>query len=119
MSEAKRRKIRQLRALAASTTFPEEAKSANAKADKLEAELGPELTLSYSDIDVRSSSFPTFEQAWSGMSPTVRAGMEDQLRQQQQMDAMIRRMEQSQKEWLREQLAQVARSFGLDPEDLM
>ena len=43
MSAATRRKIAQLRALAASTTFPEEAKSARAKADKLEAELrGPE-----------------------------------------------------------------------------
>lgn len=39
MSDAKRRKIRQLRALAASTTFPAEAASARAKADKLEAEL--------------------------------------------------------------------------------
>jgi hypothetical protein len=40
MSAATRRKIAQLRALAASTTFPEEAKSARAKADKLEAKLG-------------------------------------------------------------------------------
>jgi hypothetical protein len=39
VSEAKRRLIRQLRLLADSTTFPEEAKSARAKADKLEAEL--------------------------------------------------------------------------------
>lgn len=42
MSQATRRKIEQLRALAASTTFPEEAKSARAKADQLEASLGPE-----------------------------------------------------------------------------
>jgi hypothetical protein len=40
MSTATHRKIAQLRALAASTTFPEEAKSARAKADKLEATLG-------------------------------------------------------------------------------
>lgn len=39
MSEATRRKIAQLRALAASTTFPAEAESARAKADQLEAEL--------------------------------------------------------------------------------
>lgn len=37
--EAKRRKIKQLRALADSTTFPAEAASARAKADKLEGEL--------------------------------------------------------------------------------
>jgi hypothetical protein len=37
--DAKRRKIKQLRALAESTTFPAEAASARAKADKLEAEL--------------------------------------------------------------------------------
>jgi hypothetical protein len=42
MSESTRRKIKQLRALAASTTFPEEAKSARAKADQLEATLGPQ-----------------------------------------------------------------------------
>lgn len=40
MSADKRRKIARLRALAASTTFPHEAASARAKADKLEAELG-------------------------------------------------------------------------------
>lgn len=39
MSTAKRRKIRQLRALAASTTFPAEAASARAKADAMEATL--------------------------------------------------------------------------------
>lgn len=40
MSQSTRRKIAQLRALAASTTFPEEAKSAKTKADQLEASLG-------------------------------------------------------------------------------
>jgi hypothetical protein len=40
MTDSVRRKIKQLRALAASTTFPEEAKSARAKADKLEQSLG-------------------------------------------------------------------------------
>jgi hypothetical protein len=42
MSAAVRRRITQLRALAKSTTFPEEAKSATAKADQLEASLPPE-----------------------------------------------------------------------------
>jgi hypothetical protein len=38
-----RRKIAALRALAASTRFPEEAQSARDKADKLERELRPEV----------------------------------------------------------------------------
>jgi hypothetical protein len=115
MIAAKRRKIKQLRALAASTTFPAERDSANAKADALEAELGPDVEERTFDAD-RYLRFPTFEQAWASMSPSVRMRMEEQMRQQAQVDQMRHSQEEGQRlynQWLQQQLDEINRGLGL------
>lgn len=89
MSEAKRRKIRQIRALAASTTFPEEAKSARAKADAMEKTLGPSDSTTFRRAQpfpgVRSDGVWTDE--LSKISPEMMKAFQEAL--QRHMDSVI------------------------------
>jgi hypothetical protein len=75
VSEPTRRKIRQLRALAASTTFPAEAASATAKADKLEAALGTTTSASGGGMSGRRPSYIITDEVMEQMLARVLSEM--------------------------------------------